>query len=302
LQSVTNRLLQLRDYFSAMVKQDTDLGCQDARAVLHLLKPSFERFGRRGIFMDVGTNNGGVSAAIMKTFEPWSVGIPSSKVPMVCGDSIGRGHQAVKVIAYEPEANWFRVLQKQIERIHSRRESPASKVVAMQVAVSDVPGYQTLYSNGNADSAGSLYNAVGAQQNSWVQVISLGSQFLALNLPVHFLNIDAEGSDLAVLRGARQLLQLGRIRFIVFEYGESWRRVEPKISFRVAVEYLFSFGYLCFLITRFALIPLNGPLWDAFYESLEWANTFCSQSENIFDVYVAYGTNNQTRHCAKLFL
>lgn len=36
------------------------------------------------------------------------------------------------------------------------------------------------------------------------------------------------------------------------------------------------------------LIPLSGPLWDVFYESLEWANTFCSQPENIFDVYVAY--------------
>ena len=173
----------------------------------------------------------------------------------------------------------------------------------MQVAVSDVPGYQTLYSNGNADSAGSLHiNAMEAQQNSWVQVISLDSQVLALNLPVHFLNIDAEGSDLAVLRGARQLLQMGRIRFIVFEYGETWRRVKPKISLRVAVEYLFSFGYLCFLITRFALIPLNGPLWDAFYESLEWANAFCARSENMFDVYVSYGTNNQTGSFAKLFL
>lgn len=121
----------------------------------------------------------------------------------------------------------------------------------MQVAVSDVPGYQTLYSNGNGDSAGSLYNAIEAQQKSWVQVISLDSQFLALNLPVHFLNIDAEGSDLAVLREASQILQLGRIRFIVFACGESCKRVKQKISFRVAVEYLFSFGYLWFLITRF---------------------------------------------------
>ena len=209
----------------------------------------------------------------------------------------------VPISLQEPEPTWFRVLQKRIERIHSGRESTASKVVAMQVAVSDVPGYQTLYSNGNADSAGSLHiNAMEAQQNSWVQVISLDSQVLALNLPVHFLNIDAEGSDLAVLRGARQLLQMGRIRFIVFEYGETWRRVKPKISLRVAVEYLFSFGYLCFLITRFALIPLNGPLWDAFYESLEWANAFCARSENMFDVYVSYGTNNQTGSFAKLFL
>lgn len=68
---------KLRDFFLAMVKQDTGLGCQDARALLHLLKPSFERFGRRRIFMDVGANNGNMSAAIMKTFEPWSVGIPS---------------------------------------------------------------------------------------------------------------------------------------------------------------------------------------------------------------------------------
>ena len=300
--SITEGLLHLQKSFLAMVKQNIDLGCQDARALLHLLKPSFERGGRRGIFIDVGGNNGDLSEAIMKTFEPWSVGIPSSSIPMVCGDCMGQGRQAIKIYALEPEPTWFRVLQKRIGKLRSL--STESKIVAMQMAVSDVPGYQELYSNGVEDSAASLHikNAEQAKQNSWVKVISLDSQFLPLNRPVHFVNIDVEGSDLAVLRGARELLRLGRIRFIVFEFGDAWQKVEPKISFRAAVEYLFSFGYLCFLITRLALIPLNGPLWDSFYESLPWANTFCARSDDVFDVYVAYGTNNQTRHFAQVFL
>ena len=64
----------------------------------------------------------------------------------------------------------------------------------------------------------------------------------------------------------------------------------------LVVDEMHSYGYVCFLMTRAALVPLHSSWWQDIYSAIKWANVFCGQSadHDLFDAYVAYGTNNYT--------
>jgi FkbM family methyltransferase len=64
---------------------------------------------------------------------------------------------------------------------------------------------------------------------------------------ISFLKIDVEGGELAVLRGAQQLLRRGDIDFLQFEYGGTYR--DSGVTLKEVFGFLRGLGYLVFRIT-----------------------------------------------------
>src|SRR5690606_8055589 len=77
------------------------------------------------------------------------------------------------------------------------------------------------------------------------------------------LKIDTEGSEPAVLRGARTLLEEGRIHAIQFEYGSTWAGLEQ--SLHDIVRWLLGMGYTSVTATGRPSRPK---------EDLKWQNVF----------------------------
>ena len=79
---------------------------------------------------------------------------------------------------------------------------------------------------------------------------------------IHFLKIDTEGNDLLVLRGARNMLEAGRIDLIQFEYNQRW------IAFRAYLKDVFDLvlplGYSIGKIT-----PLGVEVYPRWHFELE---------------------------------
>lgn len=114
--------------------------------------------------------------------------------------------------------------------------------------------------------------------------------------PIHLLKVDAEGFDGGVLDGATDALTAGRVQFLAFEYNDKWTSTasggdEPPAEahavprpYRLAsvTHWLRERGYICFLITPHALIPLSGQsFWQPSYEFLSWSNVFCGRREDV---------------------
>lgn len=75
-----------------------------------------------------------------------------------------------------------------------------------------------------------------------VEVITLDAHCASLDIDsIDFVKIDAEGHDLHVLRGARGLLDSGRIRYLQFEYETHWLRAGATL--RAALDLLDGAGY-----------------------------------------------------------
>jgi FkbM family methyltransferase len=82
---------------------------------------------------------------------------------------------------------------------------------------------------------------------------------------LRLLKIDAEGHDLAVMKGATEMLRRRAIDVIQFEYNQSW--IEARSFLRDAFEALQAFGYKVGKITRRGV---------EFYDQWSWElETFC---------------------------
>jgi FkbM family methyltransferase len=97
---------------------------------------------------------------------------------------------------------------------------------------------------------------------------------------IDFLKIDCEGYDFKVLLGGQKLLGSGRIQYIQFEYGSSWRLVGSTL--KAAFLYLEQYGFRIFAITREGLKPHDV---DYCGEYFEYSNFFAVGKESSLPVY-----------------
>ncbi len=97
-----------------------------------------------------------------------------------------------------------------------------------------------------------------------VQVVTLDQVISAFDLDVvDFVKIDVEGHDLAVLRGARQSLQAGRVKALAFEFGSG--NLNSRTFFHDIWDELRPLGFhLQRICPGGILLPI-----DEYYEDLE---------------------------------
>ena len=86
------------------------------------------------------------------------------------------------------------------------------------------------------------------------------------------LKLDIEGFEAQVVYSLGWLLKSRRIQFLVFEYAKNrWR---DQVLEHV-IQYFYSVGYMCFLLTREQLWPVGGPFWVQGYVNIVWSNFLC---------------------------
>mmetsp|Transcript_14857 Transcript_14857/g.27484 ORF Transcript_14857/g.27484 Transcript_14857/m.27484 type:complete len:480 (+) Transcript_14857:95-1534(+) len=108
---------------------------------------------------------------------------------------------------------------------------------------------------------------------------------------IDILKVDTEGHDLAVLDGARQAIEAGKVSVILFEYNVFWpekRKGEPAL--KAVVAELAQNDFACYLEGKNALVRLS-YCWSNILATRQWSNIYCISTKNteelvkVFDSY-----------------
>jgi FkbM family methyltransferase len=149
------------------------------------------------VFLDVGSNIGNYTLSLLETY-------PSAQIH-----------------AFEPHPGNFSVLKRNIS---------SSNVKLYNVAVGESQGNLTLYDRAdheNGSSHASLHEAVISEIHKQ-DVLEFSVSVEALDdlcerekiIEIDFMKIDTEGNELAVLHGAKRLIENNNIKCIHFEFNE----------------------------------------------------------------------------------
>jgi hypothetical protein len=157
-------------------------------------------------------------------------------------------------------------------------------VRVIRKAISDFCGRAPFFEEPNTGLSSSLaqtWAQPGAERTE-IEVSTLDAS-LADWGGADYVKIDAEGHDLAVIRGAAGLLANRSIRFLQFEYHTAW--LFSGATLRAAVDFLASFGYHTYLLKGEGLYELNC---EAYGEYFGYSNYFavCPEEASQVSEYV----------------
>ncbi|MBK6327506.1 MAG: FkbM family methyltransferase [Chloroflexi bacterium] len=173
--------------------------------------------------------------------------IPACQVVFDVGANVGHWTQAVLALnpqatihAFEPSTAVYQQLMAQ-NLPHNVRARP--------LGLSSAPGEQILYVFPQHSGLNSLYarahapqETSAAQPQERIQLTTLDDYCQKEQVTaIDFLKIDVEGHDLAVLQGARKMLENGRIHLIQFEYGGT--HIDARIFLKDFFALLQPYGY-----------------------------------------------------------
>jgi FkbM family methyltransferase len=168
----------------------------------------------------------------------------------------------LRLHAFEPDSLAFAQLTEALG---------GTKASLSQTALSDRQGTSPFHVVGPAAGTNSLYPVPGTSQTATEQVATITLDSYAEQSGVDrfaLVKVDAEGHDLAVLRGAHALLAEHRIAVAQFEYNHRW--VLARFFLRDAFEFLLALGY------RVGKLTPRGvefyPGWDADLETFVEGN------------------------------
>jgi FkbM family methyltransferase len=168
----------------------------------------------------------------------------------------------LRLHAFEPDPAAFARLARALD---------GGPVIPSQTALSDRPGTATFHVVAPAAGTNSMYPPPGASQTAVHQVATTTLDAYAEQSGLArftLVKIDAEGHDLAVLRGARGLLTEHRIAVAQFEYNHRW--ILGRFFLRDAFELVQAAGY------RLGKLTPRGvefyPGWDAELETFVEGN------------------------------
>lgn len=179
------------------------------------------------VCFDVGANVGLWSKALLQQAEQKSI--------------------ATQVHAFEPCSETFTALTNDLNG-----NGRAGKFVAVRKACSDQIGRATL----NIVQPGCCgVNSIvtksrfPVQAREEVELTTIDTYCHESSITaIRLLKVDAEGHDLAVIKGAAELLHRKAIDIIQFEYNQSW--IEARNFLRDAFETVQAFGYELGKVTR----------------------------------------------------
>ena len=144
----------------------------------------------------------------------------------------------IRLHAFEPDAGAYAGL----ERILGLGIGPTGAVLNA-VALSDRAGESAFHVVAPGAGTNSLHRVPGATAaTETVRTTTLDDYAAGAGIPSFaFVKIDTEGHDLAVLRGARDLLAGHRVGVVQFEYNHRW--VFARAFLRDAFDLLAGLGY-----------------------------------------------------------
>ena len=157
--------------------------------------------------------------------------------------SMARWSKAAPVFAFEPQASLANYLRSACQNASLRQ------VTVENLALSDVEGELDLYIPGDATSPGASLESSIADKTSCrkevVKVTTLDKYAQAnITTPVRVIKIDVEGHELAVIKGALQLIQRDKPLLIIECEGRHLPADQTVLSFIAFVE---SLGYIATL-------------------------------------------------------
>ncbi|MFQ5547405.1 MAG: FkbM family methyltransferase [Woeseia sp.] len=164
-----------------------------------------------GIRFIKGTYEPGNVAAIQKTVKPddvaYDVGAHVGYFSVLMGDIVGPGG---KVVAFEPRGLNLGYLQRHVSVNHCGNIEIVSK------ALGDHSGHAKLETR-----TGSGTGYISETGDEDVEITSIDELVASGTLPPPtFLKIDVEGGEMAVLRGARKVIEKHRPRMILATHGD----------------------------------------------------------------------------------
>jgi len=177
------------------------------------------------VAFDVGTNVGEYTASILDIAE-------------------NGGVITLAVHCFEPSLATFSKLQSAMAEHISER-----KVFCINAGLSDSDGDRELYIKEEGSGINSFYNRrlegleISYNEQETVKVTTVDNYCRENAISyIDFLKVDVEGHELAVMRGATEMLKKQAIDYIQFEYGGCW--VDSRTLFLDMYDFLTSFGYI----------------------------------------------------------
>lgn len=145
--------------------------------------------------------------------------------------------EGVNIFSFEPDPLNFKLLD------HNLRLNNATKVTAIQKALSDKDGEQTLYQHNNKNLGRHSLLPLQEGKSVKVETVSLDHFWSAHGLGSRvprFIKIDIEGYELLALRGAKSILE--RCPAILCEYSPAYM-LQGGIDPGDLIDFLTGFGY-----------------------------------------------------------
>lgn len=211
------------------------------RQVLGLLRAGDHKF----VAFDIGANVGEYTASIFDIAE-----------------SMG-GHRS-DVHCFEPSPATFSKLQSAMAKYQSE-----GKVFCINAGLSDLNGTRDLYIKEEGSGINSFYNrrleglGISYSGCETVKVITVDNYCRENDIShIDFMKVDVEGHELAVMRGATEMLKKQSIDYIQFEYGGCW--IDSRVLFLDMYDFLTSFGYIIGKI-----MPKGIEFYDKYDQRLE---------------------------------
>lgn len=161
------------------------------------------------------------------------VGANYGQMSMLFSKFVGASGQ---VLAFEADDYIFRILQKNIEA------NNVDNIRPYLAAVYDQGGQQVYYPRQDFRRF-RAYGSYGIDPNarSGRKITTIALDDLQISDPISFMKVDAQGSDLFVLRGARETIKQHGMP-LVFEYEEQFQE-EFKTTFQDYLDFLRSVSY-----------------------------------------------------------
>lgn len=182
------------------------------------------------MLFDVGANKGGYSTMLKKLFQ-----------------------KKATIHAFEPSKHTFEMLQEKV--------GGQDQVFLHQKALGESAAQLTLFYPEKGAGLASLYDrkldhfGIETKEGEQVEVMSLNG-FCQENeiTEIDFLKLDVEGHELAVLKGAKQMLDAGKIHVIQFEFGGC--NIDSRTFFQ-DFYYLLSPSFRLYRIAKDGLFPIK---------------------------------------------